>query len=399
MNLESIFKTSTNSSIQFGGLTGNNNLIIESGIGTVCKTINFVKIDPHEDDEYAEEDLIYPSLLEGTDLVEDSEWADILYDSAYGKLPPGFVVRNDGISYSFGGKKQSLLPSMDPKEAADETIKFFRTAGGIKTNMDVEFEQKVLIDARNKQDEEYRSLSWIKLKGGAKNKAVSCFADKLVERMKLPRHEQSNLETIINVGLNSGAIRDHDIIFAQGEITEIKSLSFDGQRFNLTSEAKSRTKIPIIKDTCPDDIYFDQYSSPPDPPSRKFSGFHGEWQKLARNIHKVITSGRTNRTIPQTNLTSSPSYVSNNYQQSSINFNHSPLNNNSQAHISRGDSILVNDWNKNIINSFKPTKFAFNPDNPLLSPRHLSYAEKLNISGLSNSTRTTRPVSSRRSRR
>ena len=365
-----------NFSLIFNQQNNQNNILVnQSGIGTVLKINN---IDKKILNEYKNENLIYPSILDGLEFVHDPQWADILHDAAYGIFPSGFASRNDGISCNVGGKRQSIIPSIMPEIAVDEVIEFFRSAGGIKTKIDIEMEQRILVDARRQQDEEYETLSWSKLKSGMKNEVISYFASNVSDKLNLSQNQRSDLETVVNSGLNSGAIRERDIIFANGKIIEIIPLYFDGNYFHLTTEAILRSKLPIIKNVYSDDVYFDPNYKPPYQSSRKFNGFDSQWQKMKRNINKSITRSQTNRATSIANLKSSPSP----YNSHSPSFSPHVINsirNNSH----RYSYTNFTDDDKYTIEEFKPTEFMLNISDPLLSPRPLNYYDRLKIQKLS----------------
>jgi len=324
-------------------------------------------------EEYNDDELYYESLLDGVDYIEDEQWAEILYDTAYGRLPRGFTIRKDGISYNAGGQRQVIMPPLDPEEAIEVVMDFFRTVGGIKTDDDVEIEQKSLIEARDKQNEEYTSLSWSKLKTGAKRNAVVRFANRIIDEYKVSKSLLPQLETLINVAINSGAIRSNDIAFAQGEIISINPLSFDGYKFRLSDEAQSRIKLPLIKGVCPDNVYFNPYNNYSHSSIKNFSGFANEWQKFNQEVRKNFNTNRTTRTTRHSESMLSP---------------------NSPNAIS---SIRRSGWDDSIDPNiiFRPTNFDVNPDNPLLNPRNPSYNEQLAMNSKFNSNRTSR--STRRS--
>lgn len=330
-----------------GGLMYESDLAMESArASSVRMDMPISNIEEIRD--YDEEDLIYPSLLEASDLMRDSvdgkydpEWSSILYDAAYGKLPPGFTIRNDGITYVSGGKKQSVRPSNDPEIGSAEVIRFFRTAGGVRTSMDIEAEQAALTDARNRQELELNLLTWDKMKNAVRQEAIQYYIGKQVIKHNLNNQQRLQLKTTVNMGLCTGAIHDSDVTVVRGSIDNIRSIVYEGGRFVLTAAARERVRMPVVKDTCPDDVYFDRYGRLADAPNRKFSGFLGEWTKFNQKIQKSISNGCSGRS----------------------------------------DSISVDEWTDDLIESMKPTKFALNPNNVLLSPRPFTSRE------LSNSAR------------
>lgn len=319
--------------------------------------------------DYCEEDLKYPSLLEGSKMVADPEWAQILYDSAYGRLPAGFSIRNDGISYAIGGKRQAIMPSVNPEEAINEIIAFFRTAGSVKTAIDRENERRTLIEARKQQRAKYHAQSWSKLKTTEQNEAADQYIRVKSDQMKLKSKQRAELKTVINIGIGTGAINDSDIIFADGRIQEITAIEYKNGRFRLTKTAASRVTLTTIKDTYSDEEYFTIYGKST-LTDRHFSGFPREWDKINNNIVKFLTGNKSQAS--KARFASSPVVLSTNSSRGTPSL--SATGHDLQMTLSL-DSIddsakfaSVATWNQDEINRLIPTKYPSHSSNPLLNP-------------------------------
>ncbi len=300
-------------------------------------------------------DIIYYSLLEGTQYITDPEWRKIITRAAYGILPLRFSHRGDGISYNYGGKRTTVQLSDEPYEAVNQIINLFRMSGGIKTQMDYQYEQQQFQANMAQTEMKFWHQGWSDLKPKVKLRAIDTYTSKLVREQSMAPQGKDLLYTIINWGLTNQSIRDSDIVFERGVIINIIVLFFDekNKQFYIRSDALARAKVPVQKGFYTDQVYF----SPRRCPIRNagFKGFSDEWSKFNRNHNrpigkqKILTGRGTERPpssspypVPPTPSNSRESMMESDYVWASS--EDSLLSR--QARISSDESGLVNNSNQ-----------------------------------------------------
>jgi hypothetical protein len=315
--------------------------------------------DEPEIKEYGEDDVIYPSLLDGLEdddilnKIDDPEWVDILTLAAYGDLPGGFTVRNAGITFNQSGKRKSIRPSMDPTKAVNEIRTLFQTVGGIRTELDIMKSHRELMDMKKRREDALKSMSWSTLKPKTRIGLVQNFVKSTTKKLGLSVDERNYLLTCINVGLSNSSIAPSDFQFENGEISSINSLFYDGNTFHVTGKRKRLD----IKDTKPDSEYFNMNGGKPTS-NTKFSGIHGDWEKVNNLIMK---------SVKHRSISTSRSSIRNSLAgDSSIRKSKRP--------------ILHYTDNADVIASLKPDAYRCNPDNVLLSPRPLTFWDRMDRS-------------------
>lgn len=322
--------------------------------------------------EYGEDDVIFPSLLDALEdedilnSIGDPEWVDILRRAAYGDMPGGFTVRSSMVTYSQGGQRKMVRLATNPSKAVTELRTIFRTVGGIRTDMDIRESHRELMEMKKQQDEEFRSMSWGKLKPKAREGAIHSFVNTSSRQLGLTSDQKNYMLTLINIGLRNEAIDESDFEFQNGEIVAIRSVIYDGTSFSLAREGKSLPQ----KDFKPDSVYFNRYNHNQSGGSKKMVNIHNEWEKT-NNL--IIKSAKYRTTVP-----SSP--------QITTNGSPSPRGTSSRRPSKR--PMIHHSENSGIVAVMKPQHTSVDPNSILLTPRPLTYWERME--------RSRRPESVRR---
>lgn len=190
--------------------------------------------------------IVYPSIYDGLEFVEDDEWYEILSNIAYGIMPKDFTSRHNGIVYTASSREKRYQPSVDPEEAVWGTIEFIREVGHVYTTTDIDIDEEIV--------EEVCPDLWKNVKNKKKQILIKNYKKTETKRLNLTSQQEAEMYSLMSIGLKNGTIADDDIVFKDGEIKDIKSLTFDGQVYKFRSDASKRLKVfsNVSKDTSKD---------------------------------------------------------------------------------------------------------------------------------------------------
>lgn len=185
--------------------------------------------------------IIYPVFLETLPYCTDLMWKDIFQNAAYGKLPKGFVFKDNTLIHKIKSRTFRLELSHDPQMVMRECIQFFQQKGGIFSDQD--YTSKNLETDVNINDYSWNDIKRRKLR----DLLFYFYVQEQTEMYRLNRKERKQLDEIIEL-LVLVDIPSSEVELSNGKIKKIKCLKFDEttRQYNISSNIFN-IKKPIIE--------------------------------------------------------------------------------------------------------------------------------------------------------
>lgn len=289
--------------------------------------------------------IVYPSIYDGLEFVEDDEWYEILNNIAYGIMPKDFTSRHNGIVYTASSREKRYQPSVDPEEAVWGTIDFIREVGHVYTTADINIDEEIV--------EEVCPDLWKNVKNKKKQILIKNYKKAETKRLNLTSQQEAEMYSLMSIGLKNGTISDDDIVFKDGEIKDIKSLTFDGQIYKFRQDASKRLKVysNVSKDSSKDSS---QDKSAKNVKKIRYTGRFVSFDKAEEKYKAFLLKGGKSKSGVFKSVRNCDS---------------------SRAESDRhGNSTLTA---KELWKLTTPQIHRYNENNPLLSPRYPNFLEEL----------------------
>lgn len=188
-----------------------------------------------------------PVLRQALDagLVKDTYWFELLSDVSCGKLPKGFRIKNNTVFFRNKSKIYSSELPDKPSAIVESLISFFKSTAHLRSQQDVELEekQKQLHTIRSSE----KQNSWKKNKQRKVREAyIFAFCTKLRKDLSLEDSEFEQLYDLLFTSLYLGDIPTDSVKLEDNRIKEIEGLIYDeftGIFYLQTKKAKKSKRI------------------------------------------------------------------------------------------------------------------------------------------------------------
>ncbi len=198
-------------------------------------------------------DLLYPVLLECSELTEDDYWKGIFNEMAHGKCPKGIYI-SDGVVFCCtlaNRKKKFSYPINDkpPDQIVTELSKLLIDTTRVSSQRDQKTKKRLAFEFYSKiKNTKYLKWSSIKKSSTRKIEVVS-YVLRLKDEFDLSWEETKGVLNLIQVGLLNKVIASADVNFTTSPSGEAGIKSINGIVYdrlsgtfvntNLTTENKS----------------------------------------------------------------------------------------------------------------------------------------------------------------
>jgi hypothetical protein len=173
--------------------------------------------------------ILYQKYKDASDKIADPFWKEIFIKLSYGKVPSGFIVNDNTISFR---RRRKIIDSFPIPHELDESstkqvIEFIRKYSGIRSKIDLELEEKFV----EKNKIAYRKISETPWKIMKKNKKLINiltfnFMIREVRTKKLNYKEKLELARIIKLGMTIDLFKGF-IFNEKEEVIGIEGLEYD----------------------------------------------------------------------------------------------------------------------------------------------------------------------------
>lgn len=188
--------------------------------------------------------IVYPFFLECKNYTLDPYYVDILESCAKAKFPKGFKLTNDRTAIVNGqnGRQVYDLPIHHPTELWCSLRKIFREELQLRSSSEFILTKSDVKRSRSLTLEKLEGNSWKELK----SKKIK---DQVILDFVVGKQKEYNLETesakdlIARLNLHLNVLRNispEDIEYENGNIVNVKGLSFNKGRFQLSCDSPPR---------------------------------------------------------------------------------------------------------------------------------------------------------------
>lgn len=190
----------------------------------------------------------YPLFNECMNRCDSVFWKTFFKNLSFGKIPKGFVLRENTIYVT--GLRKFLIINENPDVCTEEIIEFMKDCGYISE------EEKLLLQKRYIEEMTESSstsnCSWSSITSKKmKDIHINNFIYRISEAYNLTSKQRNELMVILKIGFSLGNITNDDIIFSEGRIVNINGIEFNDGRFIIQRQATKKLKIKYYTDNQP----------------------------------------------------------------------------------------------------------------------------------------------------
>lgn len=184
--------------------------------------------------------LQYPIFKEIADIITDETWHKTYLDMANGYFPiSGLTIQDNRLIYRGRGQKKSKYEIEIPDNVVDAATAITEFLYD-KLSINRGIEQVDIQDYLTKHMKDTLP-DWGKLKRIQKIEIVIGYARKLRDENRLDNFIYENLKSTLVNAVEDYSLKNEDIVFNNGIIENIKSLSFDEKTKTFNIVRKKRT--------------------------------------------------------------------------------------------------------------------------------------------------------------
>ena len=170
--------------------------------------------------------IVFPIFLECLQFISDSFWENVFEELAYGRSPYGTYFSKDSLCCNYKDKEFNYkIEKKDPEILYNEVYDLLLKKLGLLSQKD-KIKKKIDFQNIEKDLKEYRK-TWNNIR---KKNIKDCLIEKYVIDMRkkysLDIKQSRNLLSNIYIGMIFKVIKSKDIIYEDGEITNIEGISF-----------------------------------------------------------------------------------------------------------------------------------------------------------------------------
>lgn len=184
-------------------------------------------------------EVVHKIFAECATATVDPFWAEKFTNASYGKFPPKFNYNDGMLNYRKGAKSKILEIPMNPYEAAVLCMEFFRTNGGIFSELDQQYSAQ-LQDKRSQELLSQKPLEWADLNKKMQECLLSYYVMSMKEVMKLRDSEIEQLRQTLHLGIKNKYFGKNNIHVENNRIQTVDGLLWNNndRRFFINPELK-----------------------------------------------------------------------------------------------------------------------------------------------------------------
>lgn len=243
--------------------------------------------------------VLHPLFIQCAELTNDPFWVNLFITAGYGKFPKKFTYKDGTLVY----KKSSKMFSLDVPQVSHEAIyacmDFFRTHGGIVSDIDLENIRREQYAEAELEAEMAEDISWSKLSKKVKDVLIDLHVETLTNRLQLNREETKNLRYRLNIGIILGYFNTSNIILDGKCISQINGLLFDitDRTFSIDPNIKPKVSRSYSKTKKgAGELIFEKDTIP---------NYKKSWVKYLEDMDKKIAKSIRNANKVRINIQSS----------------------------------------------------------------------------------------------
>lgn len=177
-----------------------------------------------------EKEIVNPIFLKAMEYSTDEMWREIFYTAAYGKLPKGFIYKDNSIIHKVKSRTFRLEVPYDPQEAYIKCQEFFQQKGGIFSNRDYETVPTSVQDDKGPVEYTWNEIKRRKMR----DVLFYNYVKDMSRQYSLNSQERRQLEDMINI-LNFMDIPASEVVINDNKIVDLKCLEFcNDRKFAIT---------------------------------------------------------------------------------------------------------------------------------------------------------------------
>lgn len=189
-------------------------------------------------------EVIHKIFAECAAATNDPFWAEKFTNASYGKFPAKFNYSDGVLNYRKGAKSKTLEIPMNPYEASILCMDFFRTNGGMFSELDQQYSTQ-LQDSRSQDLIYQKPLEWADLNKKMRECLLSYYIVSMKDVMKLRDNEIEQLLQTLRMGIKNKYFDEHNIRVENNRIQTVDGLLWNNndRRFFINpSLAPSTTR-------------------------------------------------------------------------------------------------------------------------------------------------------------
>lgn len=175
-------------------------------------------------------EILYPIFLECCQYTENTFWENIFENLAYGKTPYGTFISKDFLCCNYKKKEFSYkIERKCCKILYQEVYDILTTKLGLMSTQEKITKQKEFDDLEEHIKDSRKTWANIRKKN-MKELFIELYVTRMKEKHNLTIKQARYLNSIIMLGIIFKVINSDDIIYKNGNVEEIKGISFDKKK-------------------------------------------------------------------------------------------------------------------------------------------------------------------------
>ena len=162
-------------------------------------------------------EVIHKIFAECATATNDPFWTEKFTNASYGKFPTKFNYIDGVLNYRKGAKSKMLEIPMNPYEASILCMDFFRTNGGMFSELDQQYSTQ-LQDSRSQDVMSQKPLEWADLNKKMQECLLSYYVVTMKDVMKLRDNEIEQLRQTLRMGIKNKYFGKHNILVENNRI-------------------------------------------------------------------------------------------------------------------------------------------------------------------------------------
>lgn len=183
-------------------------------------------------------EIIYPIFLECSAICDDSFWKNIFEDLAYGVSPYGTYISKGFFCCNYKNKEFSYkIEKKDVKQLQEDVSDLCKKIGILSHNDKI---RKTMDFRKFEDDLKDNGAKWCSIrKKNVKDFLIENYVIRMKQKHNLTIKQSKYLNYVIFITLIFKVISIKDIEYSNGEITNIKGISFKDRKIVLEKDIYS----------------------------------------------------------------------------------------------------------------------------------------------------------------
>jgi hypothetical protein len=171
-------------------------------------------------------EIVYPVFLNCVQYIPDSFWINVFEDLAYGITPYGSYISKNFICCNYKDKEFSYkIDKTDPQKLYQDIYSLLKNKLGLLSNLDKIKKKNEFFNIEQSLKESRQQWSHIRKKN-VKDMLIEKYVLKMSEKYQLSHKQSKHLNYIIFIAMIFKIITVKDILYENGEITNINHIKF-----------------------------------------------------------------------------------------------------------------------------------------------------------------------------